>query len=186
MIIYVVRHGQDDDTVRGGWSDIPLTKLGIRQSIQLADDLLYNQDKYNIGKIYSSDLKRAKQTAEIISQKLHLPIDFLPDFREVNNGDLAGIDNKLAEEKYPNLYWRKLGWNEHYPNGESPSEFYKRVSSAWNKFVCENSSYNKNIILITHGGVINVINCIIENSIYSNKNVYRAHSSSKIALKIEV
>ena len=186
MKIYIVRHGQDDDSVRGGWSDTPLTALGVQQSIQFADDLLNNQNKYNIGKIYSSDLKRAKQTAEIISQKLHLPIEFLPDFREVNNGDLAGIDNKLAEEKYPNLYWRKLAWNEHYPNGESPMEFFERVSNAWKKFVCEVSAYDKNVLLVTHSGVINVINCIIDNSIYSNSYSYSAHLCAEIALKIEI
>lgn len=186
MKIYIVRHGQDDDTVRGGWSDTPLTVLGVQQSIQFADDLLNNQNKYNICKLYSSDLKRAKQTAEIISQKLHLPIEFLPDFREVNNGDLAGIDNKLAEEKYPNLYWRKLAWNEHYPNGESPMEFFERVSNAWKKFVCEVSVYDKNVLLVTHSGVINVINCIIENKVYSNKNNYYGIECAKISLEIEI
>lgn len=110
-MIYIVRHGQDDDTVRGGWSDTPLTALGVQQSIQFADDLLNNQHKYNICKLYSSDLKRAKQTAEIISQKLHLPIEFLPDSREVNNGNLAGIDNKLAEENiqiYIGVNWHGM------------------------------------------------------------------------------
>ena len=186
MKIYIVRHGQDDNTVRGGWSDTPLTALGVQQSILLADDLLYNQYKYNIGKIYSSDLKRAKQTAEIISDKLHLSIEYIPDFREVNNGELAGIDNRLAEEKYPNLFWRKLGWNEHYPSGESPAEFYKRISSVWNKFVYENLNYNKNIILVTHSGVINVIKCIVENKVYSNKNNYYGIECAKISLEIEI
>lgn len=39
MICYLVRHGQDDDSVRGGWSDCTLTELGIQQSIELANNL---------------------------------------------------------------------------------------------------------------------------------------------------
>ena len=42
MICYLIRHGQDDDSMRGGWSDCPLTVLGIQQSTALADNLSNN------------------------------------------------------------------------------------------------------------------------------------------------
>lgn len=51
MICYLIRHGQDDDSVRGGWSDCPLTELGIQQSTELADNLSNDFEHYNIGKI---------------------------------------------------------------------------------------------------------------------------------------
>lgn len=79
-----------------------------------------------------------------------------------------------------------MAWNEHYPNGESPKEFFERVSNAWKKFVSEVSAYDKNVLLVTHNGVINVINCIIDNSIYSNSNSYSPHLCAEIALKIEI
>lgn len=123
MKIYLVRHGQDDDSVRGGWSNVPLTDLGIKQSADLANEIFVNKEQFNIGKIFSSDLTRAKQTALIISEKLSVPVKYDMDFREVNNGDLAGLDNSIAEEKYPNLYWRNLDWEEHYPHGESQKNF---------------------------------------------------------------
>lgn len=123
MKIYIARHGQDDDSVRGGWSDCSLTDLGVKQSVDLADEILSKSDEYNIGMIISSDIIRAKQTALIISEKLSVPVKYDMDFREVNNGDLAGLDNHIAEEKYPNLYWRKLEWEEHYPHGESQKNF---------------------------------------------------------------
>lgn len=103
MKIYISRHGQDDDSVRGSWSDCSLTDLGVKQSVDLADEILSKSDEYNIGKIISSDIIRAKQTALIISEKLSVPVKYDIDFREVNNGDLAGLDNHIAEEKYPNL-----------------------------------------------------------------------------------
>lgn len=186
MKIYIIRHGQDDASVRGGWSNTSLTALGIQQSNKLADELFQNQSEYNICKIYSSDLKRARQTAQIIADKLSVPIEFISDFREVDNGELAGMDNHLAEEKYPNLYWRKLNWDEHYPNGESPKEFYERVSNAWEKFIKEISHYDKNVLLVTHGGVINIITCIIDGKEYSNKNKNQKIPSAQIAVEAEV
>ena len=88
-----------------------------------------NYSKIKVNTIYAKyiqdDLKRARQTAQIIADKLSVPIEFISDFREVDNGELAGMDNYLADEKYPNLYWRKLNWDEHYPNGESQRSFTK-------------------------------------------------------------
>lgn len=186
MKIYIVRHGQDDDSVRGGWSNCPLIDLGIQQSNKLADELLANRDKYNIGKIYSSDIVRAKQTADIIAGKLNLAVELSPEFREVNNGLLAGLNNNIAEEKYPNLYWRKLDWEEHYPNGESPKEFYERVSAAWSNLLKSLHGYDKNVLLVTHGGVINIIECISNGVEYSNKQKYQVVPSAKIVFEVEI
>lgn len=186
MKIYIARHGQDDDSVRGGWSDCSLTDLGVKQSVDLADEILSKSDEYNIGMIVSSDIIRAKQTALIISEKLSVPVKYDMDFREVNNGDLAGLDNHIAEEKYPNLYWRKLDWEEHYPHGESPKEFYERISNAWDNLRKTLIDYDKNVLLVTHGGVINVIKCITNEAEYSNKQKYQGVPSAKIAMEIEV
>lgn len=180
MIIYLVRHGQDDDTCRGGWSSHTLTSEGIAQSEKLAIELYNNRNKYNIKKIYSSDLKRARQTASILADKINVPIHFTAEFREVNNGDLAGLKNEIADKKYPNLYWRKLEWNEHYPNGESPKEFYERIKSAWNKLIKYEKNNRGNIILVTHGGVINIIKSIILNQEYSNKIRYEGIESATL------
>lgn len=187
MKIFIIRHGQDDDSVRGGWSDSPLTETGVRQSIELANEIHNNVErKYNIGRIFSSDIIRARQTANIIAEKLNLPVCLMPEFREVNNGDLAGLDNHIAEEKYPELYWRNLEWKEHYPNGESPNEFYDRVSYAWLNFKQSLVSYDKNVLLVTHGGVINIIKCIENGTKYSNKEKYQGIPSAKICFELEV
>ena len=150
MKIYIARHGQDDDSVRGGWSDCSLTDLGVKQSVDLADEILSKSDEYNIGMIVSSVIIRAKQTALIISEKLSVPVKYDMDFREVNNGDLAGLDNHIAEEKYPNLYWRKLDWEEHYPHGESPKEFYERISNAWDNMIYHNIFYRILQLFLTY------------------------------------
>ena len=59
MILYLVRHGQDDSTVRGGWSDSPLTEEGVRQAQALSEEILLRKDELNISRVLSSDLPRA-------------------------------------------------------------------------------------------------------------------------------
>lgn len=180
MIIYLVRHGADDNSKRGGWSNHPLTDEGLKQSEELAQRLTDNKCDAEI--ICSSDLLRAKQTAEVLAKKLNLDIEYIPEFREVNNGDLAGMDNAVADKLYPNLYWRMLEWEQKYPNGESPKEFYERIKTAWDKLVCGN---HKSIILVTHGGVINVIMHLINGVEYSNKNsAYKIATADYIEIEV--
>lgn len=168
MNCYLVRHGKDDDSVRGGWSDAPLTEQGIEQVKALANNLTSDSRK-NIVQIFSSDLPRAKQTAEIISKKIDVPVVYLPQFRETNNGILAGMKNTEALNKYPNLFWNTLDWNECYPEGESPHAFYDRVRHAWYAFADRIHERDGDVILVTHGGVINVILHLVNGLEYSNK-----------------
>ncbi len=168
MICYLVRHGKDDDSVRGGWSDSPLTTEGIQQVERLVAEIR-SARKLEIGIIYTSDLPRAKQTAAIVSSALSVPIIEMPEFRETNNGILAGMNNQIAAEQYPGLYWSALDWEECYPEGESPRQFYNRISEAWYKFKKMIQNAERDVVLVTHGGVINVIQCIEHGIVYSNK-----------------
>lgn len=169
MFCYLIRHGKDDETLRGGWSDTPLTKEGAVQAEVLAARLAGDGEQ-NIARIYASDLPRARQTAQILSQKTRIPIEYLPGFREVNNGVLAGMKNEDALAQYPGLFWNALEWEEAYPGGESPREFYERISAAWRVFTADVMAQNQNVILVTHGGVINVILHIVKGLDYSNRN----------------
>ena len=168
MICYLVRHGKDDDSVRGGWSDSPLTAEGVAQVERLSAKILA-ENHMDIGIIYSSDLPRAKQTAEILSKAISAPVIARPEFRETNNGVLAGMNNQVAKERYPGMYWSALDWEQSYPNGESPCQFYNRIANAWHSFKNTVQSSDRNVILVTHGGVINVIQCIEHGIAYSNK-----------------
>jgi probable phosphoglycerate mutase len=171
MKILFVRHGKDDDTVRGGWSQTPLTEEGIRQAESLVS--FVQKNNLNIKHIYSSDLPRAMQTAEAVGNQLQLPVIPMQEFREVNNGILAGMKNDLAAETFPGLYWNTLDWEQRYPGGESPQEFYERVCEAWNRFQKEILERNENVLLVTHGGVIQVILSIVNGVEYSNRKALR-------------
>lgn len=184
MTCCLIRHGKDDDTVRGGWSDTPLTDEGIAQVnrlvLQLAGD-----PNIHIGQIYTSDLRRARQTADILSGRLGTPVMDLPEFREANNGVLAGMKNHLAAKQYPAVYWSALDWDAHYPEGESPHEFFDRIFEAWQNFKILLQNLDFDVILVTHGGVLNVIQCIKNGVVYSNKeNPYPVGNAEMIFLEV--
>ena len=171
MTCYLARHGKDDETVRGGWSQTPLTEEGIQQAESLVS--FVQKSNLNIKHIYSSDLPRAMQTAEAIGNQLRLPVMPMQEFREVNNGILAGMNNDLAAETFPGLYWNTLDWEQRYPGGESPREFYERVRDAWNRFQSSALEHTENVLLVTHGGVIQVILSIVNGEEYSNRKALR-------------
>lgn len=168
MTVYLVRHGKDDPGIRGGWSRQGLTPEGKIQAHMLADRLA--ESPHTIDRVYSSDLPRASETAQILADVLAVPVQLLSEFREANNGDLAGMDNCLAEQLYPGLYWSALDFTERYPNGESPETFHRRILRAWSAFR-ENIQHNthQDAVLVTHGGVIEVILCMEHGLEYSNK-----------------
>lgn len=167
-MIYLIRHGKDDDTIRGGWSNHGLTDEGVKQAENLANKLLAEEVFFDC--IYSSDLARAKQTAGIIADTLKAPVVSSEVFREVNNGVLAGVKNDEAKEKYPGLFWSSLAYDECYPGGESPKQFFERTKNAWTDLKNEivEKKYN-NVALVTHGGVIEAIMCIENGVEFSNK-----------------
>ena len=181
MVCYLVRHGKDDETVRGGWCDAQLCAEGVGQVKALSKDI----ENLKIGRIYSSDLVRTRQTAEILNEIFQVEIQYLPQFREVDNGLLAGMKNDLALVRYPGLFWNTLGWEEAYPEGESPRDFHERISDAWNMFRNDVKHLPYDVMLVTHGGVLNVIQCIENGKIFSNKeNPFPVGYAQMIAIEI--
>lgn len=155
--IFLIRHGQTDDNVNKviqGWRDVRLNQQGILQAQKLA-----KRFQETIDVIYSSDLMRAMQTAEPLSQKLKLPIIKTPHLREHNLGIFEGWKwDGLEEEKH--ILWQQfwaarddlnLNWKKH--NGESFHEFLVRVKNFFEDLKKEHA--NKSVALVTHGGTIN-------------------------------
>jgi len=164
-----VRHGKDDDKYRGGWSSLDLIPEGMEQVKQLAKHLKDNNDIYKIVHIVSSDLTRTLTTANIISSELGLPIQEEFQLRETNNGDLAGMLNDTAEKQYPGLFFGTMEMDEAYPNGESPREFYMRIKKWFSEFSSNCRNSKGNILVVTHGGVINVIYHLVKGIEWNNK-----------------
>ena len=170
MNILSVRHGKDSDQHRGGWSQLDLLPEGKREAEALADYLAQHKEDYHFTKIITSDLKRAETTATILAETIQLPLEKERDLRETNNGDLAGMLNSEADQKFPRLYFRSLAMDEHYPNGESPREFYQRIKTWFELFLKENHNSDETQIVVTHGGVINIIYHLVNQIEWTNKS----------------
>ena len=88
--LLLVRHGETDWNAEGrlqGHTDRPLTDYGRRQAQQLAEEL----EREEIDAIYSSDLARARETAQIVGERLALPVELDPELREKDWGTWEGL-----------------------------------------------------------------------------------------------
>lgn len=164
-----VRHGKDDDRYRGGWSNLDLIPEGVEQAKKLAVFLKDNNDDYNITDIISSDLPRTMSTANFISTQLGVAVQKEFRLREINNGDLAGMLNDIALLKYPGLFFSSLKMGEHYPNGESPNDFFIRIKTWFVEFISKYHNAKGTVLVVTHSGVINIIYHLVNGIEWTNK-----------------
>ena len=152
--IYFVRHGHHQEGVRGGWSSHSLSQLGVVQSSLLAERL--RREGTTVDSLVSSDLPRAAETAEVLSQVLRVAMSPAEEWREVDNGVLAGMPEEQAQDTYPGLYWSSLEPDQPYPGEESPATFRRRIEGAF-RSLCGRplqGHIGPKIMVVTHGGPI--------------------------------
>lgn len=148
-MIYLVRHGLDDEGFIGGYSNVGLIDVGKRQINEVG--LWLRENIKDINKIYTSDVKRAVESANIINKYLNLEIIKTSKLRELDKGLLNGMKKKEANIKYPD-YINVTDIKTKYPSGESMNDLYERI-----KQLLRNIDKYDNSILITHRGVINML-----------------------------
>lgn len=147
--LIIVRHGQTNmnaEKLFFGKLDPELNEVGRKQAFQTREkikDIYYDN-------IYSSDLKRASETAEIINC-LNKKIEFDSRLQEINFGIFEGLKYEEIKNKYPEECKKsEIDWeNYNFETGESPKEMQKRAVA----FV-ENLDLNKDNLIITHWGII--------------------------------
>lgn len=146
---YIVRHGQTNWNILGktqGHENSDLTEKGLEQAKELADVIV----NYPIDYIYSSDLGRAVQTAQIIADKLDLCVEKTPELREMGFGVWEGLLIEEIKRDYLDTYniWRN---EPHLVNIEG-GETLHIIKERTDKFIEElNKTYdNKHIVLVSH------------------------------------
>lgn len=152
-MIYFLRHGQDDETYVGGWSDVDLTSVGVEQVKEICSVI----GKLPISKIISSDIKRARTTASIVSETLNIPVEYSSKFRELDKGLLTGLKTSDAYNRYPE-YKVNVQVDTKYPEGESMMDLYERV-----KLLLGEIEGWDEVLIVTHRGVINMVYFLTEN-----------------------
>lgn len=147
--IYLVRHAQSEHHIRqmtGGWTDLPLTDRGRRESEALARWLCEHLRGVR-PQLFSSDLRRAAETAGAIAAQLAAPIEWEHGLRELNNGEAAGRTLQEAERialpaTHPTVDWVP------YPGAESWRMMADRVTGCLETIArgCDDTA-----VLVTHG-----------------------------------
>ena len=156
--ITLIRHGETEWNRVGkqqGQLNSPLSERGMAQAKAIAKSLEKEKSNYDV--LYSSDLGRAVQTAEAISEQLDLEINPDVRLRERNLGILQGLTIERFREEKNEEYERFRSRDPDYiiPDGESIRERHKRAVSCL--FDIADKHKGQNIIIVAHGGILDSI-----------------------------
>ena len=155
-MIILVRHGEathHTERLTGGWTDSDLTEKGRKQmqacAEKMASDLTNATPEV---RLLSSDLKRAKESAAILSKILGLrPLEPFAFLREKNNGEAAGLTESEARSLYRAPATLKELDHRNYPGGETRREFFQRTVTGLRKIA---DWEQENLLIVAHKGTI--------------------------------
>jgi len=152
--LFLIRHGQTESNAQGryqGSMDTNLTQAGVKQA-RLAKKYL---SRVKFSNIYSSPLKRAVDTAEILVKGTGLKVMIRENLKELNFGKWEGLKFEEINTIYRQDYqdWLADPFKNPPTGGENFGELIARASEEINKIVAENPE-GSSIAVVTHGGVI--------------------------------
>lgn len=139
----------------GSWTDWDLTNLGKDQANNIGIKLKEELSKDSAYVMYSSDLKRAKQTAEIVGKHLNLKPIINEALRERNLGSAVGKSVQWLRENQ--TAWEKTIDDRCIPDVESRRETWNRLEPFYNDII---SSDDENIIIVSHGDTLSIFNAM--------------------------
>ena len=161
----LVRHGQTDwnsEQRIQGHTDVPLNAEGLRQAAAMAERLASYERA--IAAIYSSDLRRARVTAEAIAHKYALNVTVDSNLREVYRGQAQGLlkaeyearfgsVRRMLDETHADIAIR---WNySEVPDGEPRNSLIKRLHARMAEIAYDYD--DRTVILVSHAGAIRTL-----------------------------
>ena len=154
--ICIIRHGETDWNVARriqGHTDISLNETGRAQALAMA----FNAAHQRFHAIYSSDLLRAAETAQVLAQREDQVMKLLPQLRERHYGLFQGITAAEGAERYPDAYAHYVARDLDYDfeTGESLRRFAERVADGIAWLVRHHSG--QTIAAVSHSGVLDVV-----------------------------
>jgi len=158
---YLLRHGEAYSNIEPAWlSSWPekkvshLTPVGKKQVEKVAKEF----QKMNIDLIFSSNITRTRETAQIISKKIKKPIIFSSQLREIDFGIFNGCHPNTYHAYFKNFKERFI---KKVPHGENLNQCSKRMFDFFKKINQEQK--NKKIIIISHGDPLWLLESKIKN-----------------------
>jgi broad specificity phosphatase PhoE len=152
--ILLARHGESDWNRAKRWqgqSDRPLTDLGRVQARALAERLAVTE----LDAVYSSDLQRARETAEIVARSRGLDVEVVAELREVDVGSWSGLTRSEAEQRFPEAYRRWVAGGEGWDDGETYEQLSERVVGAVYAIAADHPG--ERVLVVAHGGSIRAV-----------------------------
>ena len=190
--LLLVRHGETDWNRERRWqghADRPLNETGRRQAEALAERLAARPPDA----IWSSDLVRASETAEIVGRRLGLPVSLDARLREVDVGEWSGLTAGEVEERYPDGLRRRLEGGTGWQRGERYEDMAGRVLAALHEIAAAASG---RALVVTHGGCMRAVwgasggspaerphvrNCDVHEVLVENGTIRRAEAADGAA-----
>lgn len=153
--ILVIRHGETDYNVQRrlqGTMDTELNGNGLAQAVEAAELLADS----GITAIYSSTLRRARRTAEIIADRVGVPIVFREGLREKSFGIMEGLSVSEIKDRYGDILADLRHFINHAaPEGESNQDVMRRLEPVLQE-VMEAHPHGR-VLLVTHGAVARIL-----------------------------
>jgi broad specificity phosphatase PhoE len=148
--LLIIRHGHTSLNMPGrderlrGWLDVPLDGEGLEEAAVTAEQV---QATHRIDAIYCSDLRRARQTAEVLRKLTRAPITATSDLRPWNLGVFCG---QRVREILPFLNLLNQHLDLAAPSGESFYQFYGRYSHRLKELLTLADASPNSIAVVTH------------------------------------
>ena len=155
--VYLARHGQSDWNAAGRWqghADRPLTALGLRQAAELAEELA----GVALDAVYSSDLRRARETAEAVAAPRGQTVIVLTQLREVDVGSWSGLTRAEAKERFPQAFRRWADGGQGWDDGETYEHMAERVVEAVRDLA--EGHAGGTLLVVSHGGPIRALHAV--------------------------
>jgi broad specificity phosphatase PhoE len=170
--VFLVRHGATDWNLQGrcqGATDLDLNEVGVHQAEQISASLTNEA----IHGIYSSNLKRAQQTARFFGQHHHLPVIIENDVRELDHGELEGLTFAQIKENYSQFIqkWRTEPAEIQIPGGERLVDVARRAWKGLNRIVQRHSAEDT-VVVVSHNFPIISIICRITGTHLNNYRTF--------------
>jgi broad specificity phosphatase PhoE len=154
----LVRHGQTDWNLAGryqGHSDVPLNESGRGEACALAIQL-QNQ---LFSAVYTSDLQRARETAQVIAAALRKPVTVDRRLREIDLGEWEGQLAEFIKHSQPELWQLRRTDPAAFrpPGGETVGEVAERVYAVLDEIARQYP--NGNVLIVSHGLTLAAVIC---------------------------
>ena len=157
--LLLVRHGETDwnrENRFQGHADPPLNDLGRRQARELAEALAADPP----AAVYTSPLRRARETAAIVADRLGLPLAEVEALREIDVGEWMGLTRAEVEQRYPEDFRRWIGFGQGWQRGETYEQLAERVVPAL--LALAERHRGDRVLAVTHGGPLRVAQAFAE------------------------